>query len=85
MNDMTFRVGLVFALILAVVIVILVAMPAVSGSQIAPMWTPRPTGLPTREAFLPLVERGGPATATPIPRPTIGAMERDARPTGPKR
>ena len=75
MNDRTFRIGLVLALalILAVVIVVLIATPADSGGQIAPAWTPRPTGLPTREVFLPLVECGGPATATPIPRPTIGA------------
>ena len=71
MNDRTFRIGLVFALalILAVVIVVLIATPADSGGQIAPMWTPRPTGLPTREAFLPLVERGGKSVATVMPRP----------------
>ena len=75
MNDTDFRFGLfALALLLAMAFVagvILAATPADSSAQV-PTWTPRPTGLPTHEVFLPLVEREGPPTATPIPRPTIG-------------
>ena len=68
---------LVPVLALLVAIIAMMLLGANADSSIHPMatWTPRPTGLPTHEAFLPFVECERPATATPIPRPTIGVSD----------
>lgn len=62
----------VFIVVLLMVISLFLFWPSETMGDAMATWTPRPTGLPTREVFLPLVECEGPATATPIPRPTIG-------------
>ena len=60
------------ALLVAIIVIMSLAANADSSVHSVATWTPRPTGLPTHEVFLPFVERERPATATPIPRPTIG-------------
>ena len=57
------------ALLVAIIVIMLLTANADSGVHPVATWTPRPTGVPTREAFLPLVERGGKSIATVMPRP----------------
>ena len=63
------------ALFVAIIVIMLLGANVDSSVHPVATWTPRPTGLPTHEIFLPLVECERPASATPIPRPTIGVSK----------